>query len=303
MRILITGGSGQVGTELLRILRDMRSETNVLPKDYQNSSVDAPLHEELDLTSFASIDNWMTNHKSYDLIINSAALTDVDYCELHEAEALRLNAMAVDRLALYAQSQNTKLVQLSTDQIYKYNECFDYLEESAPAMPVNAYGRSKLAGEVFAREDCNKSFIVRTSWVFGYKGNNFVKAIIRCAKETGKISVVGDQISNPTSANDLADAILRLAVTENYGTYNFTNRPYCTKFEFAKKITTTLRIKCEKEELSTEEFIKRNPNSAPRPKHTILAPWNTEHVLGYIARDWETALKQYLKNLPKLGED
>ncbi len=301
MKILILGGSGQVGTEFQRILRDMKSETGVVPDVYQDAQVDAPSHKELDICSKFSINKWMKANATYDLIINCAALTDVDYCERHEAQALRINAFAVDNLAQCAKKQDAIFIQLSTDQV-----CADsnnYIEEKALLAPVNAYGRSKLAGEAFARELCSKFFIVRTSWVFGYKGRNFVKTILKLAKEQGKISVVNDQISTPTSANDLADRILRLALSKEYGIYNITNASHCTKFEFAKKITTNKRIKCEKEELSTAEFNKRHPHSAKRPCSTILAPWNTEHIIGSRARSWEDALKQYLKNLPNLGED
>ncbi len=302
MKILILGGSGQVGTELQRILREMTSEIGVVPDAYKDASVDAPSHKQLNICSKVALTRWMKAHGPYDLIINCAALTDVDYCQAHEAEALRINAIAVDHLAKSAQAQNAIFIQLSTDQVYGY-ECSFYNTEDNQTTPINAYGRSKLAGEAFAKEACERLFIVRTSWVFGYKGNNFVKTILKLAKEQGKISVVNDQVSSPTSANDLADGILRLALTKKYGIYNITNSSYCSKFEFAKKITTTKRIKCEKEEISTAEFLKRNPTSAPRPSFTVLAPWKTESLLGIRERSWEAALAQYLKNLPTLGED
>ena len=302
MKILILGGSGQVGTELQRILKDMKSETGTVPEVYKDATVDAPDHKQLNICSKVAVTRWMKAHGPYDLIINCAALTDVDYCETHEVEALRVNAIAVDNLAQSAQAQNAIFIQLSTDQVYS-NSGGVYITEHIYPAPVNAYGRSKLAAEAFAKEACEKLFIVRTSWVFGYKGNNFVKTILKLAREQGRISVVDDQISSPTSANDLADVILRLALTKKYGIYNITNGLYCSKFEFARKITTSKRIKCEKKKISSAAFLRCNPTSAPRPVFTALSPWNTEFVLGIRMRPWRDALAQYLKNLPTLSED
>lgn len=311
MKILITGGSGQVGTELQRILKSMHSEIGAIPKVYKNAQVDAPSRIVLDMNNIASVDAWMNSHQ-YDLIINSAAMTNVDRCEKDEALALHINAIAVERLCMYAKKQNAKFVHISTDYVFAGN-VNKLLTEEDKVCPVSAYGRSKLAGEILAQHACNKLFIVRTAWVYGYKGKNFVKTMLRLANQNGRISVVADQYGCPTSANDLADRILRLAFTDAYGVYHCTGcignddnnsaTNQCNWFDFACAVIDGMRIQCQKEPITSYEYKKRFPLSADRPAYSSLSNEKLNNLLGSSMRSWQDALNMYLKNLTRLGED
>ena len=318
MKILITGGSGQVGTELQRILKTMHSEIGALPDVFNNAQIDAPSSDVLNLEDPGSIDSWMMTHDDYDLIINSAAVTNVDGCEKDEATALHVNALAVERFAQYAKKQNCKLVHISTDYVFPGN-VNKLLTEDDKVCPVSAYGRSKLAGEILAENACDKLFIVRTAWVYGYKGKNFVKTMLRLAKQNGRISVVCDQYGCPTSANDLADRILRLSLTDAYGVYHCTGQNKLSSqddggdshdgmiqsswYDFACAAVDGMGIECEKEPITTSEYQRRFPLSADRPAYSSLSNDKLNKLLESSMRVWQDALKMYLERLPSLGEE
>ena len=167
-------------------------------------------------------------------------------------------------------------------------------------LPISAYGRTKWAGEVLVRSSCSRAFIVRTAWLYGYVGKNFVKTMMRLAREAGKISVVADQYGNPTSANDLAYEILKIAATEEYGTYHATNKGTCSWFDFACAIVDGVGISCEKESLTSAEYKQRFPQSADRPAFSSLENKHLANTVGDEMRPWQDALADYLKNLPEL---
>lgn len=299
MKILITGANGQLGSELKRCLESMKAETGTIDERYRDALIDLPSHEQLDLSSEQSIAQWMSNHK-YDLIINAAAYTNVDGCETHEAQALKVNALGPAVLARFANTQNAKMVHVSTDYVFRGNEAKPRTENDA-ICPVSAYGRSKYCGEVLVSNECHKTFIVRTAWVYGYKGKNFVKTMLRLAKNNGKISVVDDQCGNPTSANDLAYQILALALTEDYGIYHCTGSGVCSWYEFACAAVDLAHINCTKEPISTTEYKKRFPQSADRPAFSALCNDKLEQIVKHKMRPWQDALAVYIKNLPALG--
>ena len=222
-------------------------------------------------------------------------MTNVDGCEEHEDAAFRVNALGPKNLALAAKKSGAKLVQVSTDYVFSGNEESERTEDDSTD-PQSAYGRSKLAGEQLVRETYDKHFIVRTAWLYGYVGANFVKTMLRLAKEKGSIKVVNDQFGNPTSANDLAYEILRIAETENYGTYHCTNNGVCSWFDFASAIVDEAGISCEKKPCTTEEF----PRPAKRPNYSSLRNAQLEKTTGDEMRPWQDALKEYIHNLPSL---
>lgn len=299
MKILITGANGQLGTELQRVLREMRAEIGPLPADYQGAEVVALDSEGLDITDENAVASELS--KGYDLVINAAAYTNVDGCESNTEDADAVNHLGPAHLARACEEHGAKLVQVSTDYVFPGNEEGDRVETD-PVKPISAYGRTKLAGEEAVEELCSRYFIVRTAWLYGYKGKNFAKTMIRLAKKFGKISVVADQFGNPTSANDLAYEILELALTQEYGVYHCTNNGTCSWFDFACAVVDLAGIPCEKEPLTSVEYKQRFPQSADRPHFSSLKNAHLEATIGDEMRPWEEAVKTYMERLPELGD-
>ncbi len=250
-----------MGTELQRVLHDMRAEIGPLPADYR----------------------------------------DVDGCESNVEAADAVNHLGPAHLARACEEHGAKLVQVSTDYVFPGTEEGERVETD-PVEPISAYGRTKLAGEEAVKELCSRYFIVRTAWLYGYKGKNFAKTMIRLAKKFGKISVVADQFGNPTNANDLAYEILKLALTQEYGVYHCTNNGTCSWFDFACAVVDLAGIPCEKEPLTSVEYKQRFPQSADRPHFSSLKNAHLEATVGDEMRPWEEAVKTYMGRLPELGD-
>lgn len=301
MKVLVTGGHGQLGNELKRCFDTMQAEIGPVPSVYDGANVDYIDYDTLDISDAAAVKNWYESNGPYDLTINCAAITNVDGCEQAEAAALRVNALGAENMARAAQDCGGKIVHVSTDYVFPGTNPVPRVE-SDPVCPVSAYGRTKWEGEVLVADVCERSFIVRTAWLYGYVGKNFVKTMMRLARENGKISVVNDQFGNPTSANDLAYEILKIASTENYGTYHCTNNNTCSWFEFACAIVDTAGIPCEKEGLSSAEYKERFPQSADRPAYSSLENGHLAATIGDEMRLWQDALTEYLQRLPELGD-
>ena len=298
MKILITGANGQLGTELQRVLRDMRAEIGPLPVDYRDAEVVALGSGELDITDENAVASELA--KGYDIVINAAAYTNVDGCESNTEDADAVNHLGPAHLARACEEHGAKLVQVSTDYVFPGNEEGERVETD-PVGPISAYGRTKLAGEEVVKELCSHYFIVRTAWLYGYKGKNFAKTMIRLASKFGKISVVADQFGNPTNADDLAYEILKLALTQEYGVYHCTNNGTCSWFDFACAVVDLAGIPCEKEPLTSAEYKQRFPQSADRPHFSSLKNAHLETTIGDEMRPWEEAVKTYMEKLPELG--
>ena len=298
MKILITGANGQLGTELQHVLRDMRAEIGPLPVDYRDAEVVALGSGELDITDENAVASELA--KGYDIVINAAAYTNVDGCESNTEDADAVNHLGPAHLARACEEHGAKLVQVSTDYVFPGNEEGERVETD-PVGPISAYGRTKLAGEEVVKELCSHYFIVRTAWLYGYKGKNFAKTMIRLASKFGKISVVADQFGNPTNANDLAYEILKLALTQEYGVYHCTNNGTCSWFDFACAVVDLAGIPCEKEPLTSAEYKQRFPQSADRPHFSSLKNAHIETTIGDEMRPWEEAVKTYMEKLPELG--
>ena len=301
MRLLITGAKGQLGNELKRCLETMSAEIGPIPVEYYGADVDFADHDQLDVSDERAVTAWFDVHGAYDVVINCAAMTNVDGCERQEAVAYRVNAHGPEILAREIASREGKLVHVSTDYVFPGNESRPRVEEDS-ACPISAYGRTKWAGEQLALAECKNTFVVRTAWMYGYTGKNFVKTMIRLARQNGKISVVADQMGNPTSANDLAYEILKIALTDNYGTYHCTNEGTCSWFDFASAVVDAAGIPCDKEPLTSVEYKKRFPNSADRPAYSSLENAHLAETIGNEMRPWREALATYMRNLDELGD-
>lgn len=293
MRILITGASGQLGTELVKALQTGQTVSGALPKIYANTKIDAVTHQLLNIADCQAVDKWFANHPPYDLVINAAAQTNVDGCEKVEAQAYRVNAHGPENLAMAVNRTGGKFIHVSTDYVFAGTEATPR-RENDPVCPVSAYGRTKLAGEKLALDACLKTFVVRTAWLYGAKGKNFVKTMLRLARQNSVIKVVNDQLGSPTNAADLADAVLRLAVTDQYGIYHAVNAGVCSWYDFACRIVEQKGIPCEKVSLTSFEYKAMFPASADRPAYSVLTTQKLETMIGRPMRTWQAAIDDFL---------
>lgn len=276
----------------------MTAEIGPIPSAYEGAEAVYVDRDELDITDSIAVQDFM-NEGKFDVIINSAAFTNVDGCEANEDAAFAVNATGPENLAKNAKRLGAKLVHVSTDYVFPGNEPGNRIE-SDPTSPLSAYGRTKLAGEKAVRENCDEAFIVRTAWLYGYVGKNFVKTMRRLGKTQDSITVVDDQLGNPTSANDLAYEILKMALTDNYGIYHCTNKGTCSWADFAKAIMKGSDLDCEVIPVTSQQYKEANPQSADRPAFSSLTNKHLEDTIGDEMRDWQVALDEYLQRLPEL---
>jgi dTDP-4-dehydrorhamnose reductase len=290
LKILITGSKGQLGNELIDILKTGKSEIGPISPLYAGADITGVDIDTLDITDVKAVTDFV-DAKGFDLIINCAAMTNVDACESDFETAMRVNAVGARNMARAASHAGSKIVYISTDYIFDGRANTPYCEWDTPA-PATIYGKSKLLGERYVRETCERSFIVRTAWLYGYVGANFVRTIIKLASERDQIKVVNDQIGNPTNANDLAHHILKIAVTDEYGIYHCTGGGICSWYDFATEIVRLSGLTCEVVPCTTEEF----PRPAPRPAYSAMDHLMLRTVAEDEMRPWEEALATFMKD-------
>ena len=296
MKILICGANGQLGCELTRLIRQGHSEIGPIPEAYKQAQLVLTDVEELDITNAPAVDAFFAEG-AFDLVINCAAMTNVDGCEGNEDFAHRINAQGAENLAVSGARYGAKVVYISTDYVFAGDDPTDRVETDTPN-PQSAYGRTKLDGELLVQQANPQHFIIRTAWLYGYVGKNFVKTIMGIARDKGQIKVVDDQLGNPTSANDLAYEILKIAQTDDYGIYHCTNKGTCSWFDFASAIVDAAGISCKKIPCSSTEFVQ----AAKRPAFSSLRNKHLEDTLGDEMRPWQDALASFMERLPELGD-
>ena len=290
MNILITGSKGQLGSQLIRMLEDNKSELGTLPSCYRNADVTSLDIDTLDITCADSVHEYFTG-KQYEIIINCAAMTNVDACETDPEAAMKANATGARSLALAASQMGGKFVHISTDYVFSGDADSPYREWDATA-PNTVYGKSKLLGEQYVSSVCPQSFIIRTAWLYGREGSNFVKTIMRLIAEKDELNVVDDQRGSPTNAVDLAHHILQIAATEGYGIYHCTGSGQCSWYDFACEIARLSEAQCKIIPCTTEEY----PRPAPRPAYSVLDNLMLRCTLGDGMRHWKDALASYMKS-------
>ena len=287
MNILIMGAKGQLGREMTDCFArgysalgtpDILKESNVLCL----ADID-----EVDIGDLDALRLFLENQE-IDVIFNCAAYTNVDGCETNTETAFRANALGARNLAIVAREKGAKLVHVSTDYVFAGDGDRPYAEWDLPS-PISAYGKSKLLGEQYIREQTERYFIVRTSWLYGRYGKNFVKTILRVAKERGACRVVADQRGNPTNAADLAHHLLKLATTEEYGIYHGTGNGECSWFDFAAKIVSLAGIAATVSPCTTAEY----PTPTKRPAYSALDHLALRATVGDEFRHWEDALAAF----------
>jgi dTDP-4-dehydrorhamnose reductase len=274
MRYLITGHKGQLGRALQRRLPEA-------------VGVDLPEVDICDAVGFGRI----VAAERPDLILHCAAMTDVDGAARDPALAYRINGLGTQNVALAAAAAGASLVYISTNEVFDGARRTPYYEFDSPN-PINAYARSKLAGEWFATHLLSRFYVVRTAWLTAAGGRNFVHRVLQMADEGGRLRVVTDEVANPSFVEDLVEALLKLITSEHYGVYHLTNAGYCSRFEFARKIL----------ELSGRQHVPVEPITlAEYPRASAPPPFaplanTTAAALGITLRRWEEALEEFLKS-------
>jgi len=289
MKILITGISGMLGIDLYQTLREEYEVTGLDRRDFPCSP--SPSVNKIDITDLEAVKElfyWLTPH----FVIHAAAYTDVDGCEKDADKAYKVNALGTRNIALACQKLDIPLLYISTDFVFRGDKETPYDEFDVPA-PMNIYGKSKLAGENYLKSFLSRYFIVRSSWLYGQWGKNFVTTVLKLAREKSVLKVVDDQVGSPTYTKDLSQQIKRLVATELYGIYHITNSGRCSWYEFAQEILKLAGIKGVKVTPITSEELAR---PAPRPKFSVLENYCLRLSLGNGMREWKEALRDFLTN-------
>jgi dTDP-4-dehydrorhamnose reductase len=275
-RVLVTGAEGQLGSELVMFLKASGYKVLGMGKS------------ELDITNEDEVNKVVLQIKP-EIIIHCAAYTQVDIAESQPDKAFLINAIGTRNIAIAAESIKAKLVYLSTDYIFDGSSTTPY-HEFSPVSPINIYGSSKLAGEMMVRDFHSKFFIVRTSWVFGINGNNFVKTMLKLSKEKELLKVVHDQVGSPTYTADLSNRIVQIIETNKYGVYHVTNSGSCSWYEFAGEIFAQSNIVINLEACITDAF----PRPAKRPKYSVLDHMGLRINHFEAMPHWKNGLNRFL---------
>lgn len=280
MRVLVTGANGQLGHDLTKVLSSQQG-LEVVGCDRQ----------QLDVGDLERVRSEV-QRVSPDVVIHTAAYTAVDQAETNVDDAFRTNADGSRNVALAAEEASAKVCYISTDYVFDGALYRPYREFDRPG-PMSVYGQSKLAGEVLTQTLCSRYFIVRTAWVYGAHGDNFVQTMLRLANERDQLQVVDDQHGSPTYTVDLARFIADLVATDKYGVYHATNTGSCSWYDFARAIFEESGIVVTVDPCSTEAF----PRPAQRPRNSVL-----DHVAirtnGFTdLPPWRDGLQRFLAEI------
>jgi dTDP-4-dehydrorhamnose reductase len=276
MKVLILGHKGMLGSDLLNRLSVCHDVTG---QDIQ----------DIDITVKEACQKALSEIRP-DVVINAAAYTNVDGCESDKEKCFLVNAEAVKNIALACLDTGTKIVHISTDYVFDGEKKTPYLEDDI-CNPVNVYGQSKLMGEMYLQELSRNFILVRSSWLFGKNGKNFVKTIADKIQENKRITVVDDQIGSPTFTWDLAGAIQLLIEKHHTGVFHVANQGSCSWYEFASKIVETIgATDVHIEPIKSDELIR----PASRPHYSVLNCRKFIETSGKTMRDWKIALDDFI---------
>lgn len=275
MKILVTGGHGQLGKEIVEEF-SKEHETYGFSK------------QDLDVTDINQVIAVLHRFKP-DAVIHAAAYTKVDQAELEPVSAYSVNAYGTRNIAVATQQLGAKMVYISTDYVFDGSQSTPYREFDQTA-PLNQYGKSKLAGEQMVQTFAEKLFIVRTSWLFGKHGPNFVRTMLQLSRTKEELKVVCDQVGTPTSTHDLSRFLKDLVKSEKYGIYHASNSGSCSWFEFAQAVFQTAAIPQKIIPVESKDF----PQLAVRPAYSVL-----DHMAIRLHgfedfRHWRDALREFL---------
>ncbi len=274
--ILVNGVNGQLGFDVIKELNKRNIQCLGIGK------------EELDITDKKAVNDYILKLKP-DCVIHCAAYTAVDRAEDESEICYKVNVCGTENIAKACKKVNAKMIYISTDYVFdgKGNTPF---EVDGNINPLSVYGRTKYEGEVKVKENLERYFIVRISWVFGINGNNFVKTMIRLGKEKESLNVVCDQIGSPTYTADLAPLLCDMVVSEKYGIYHATNERFCSWAEFAEEIMKKVGLSCVINHIPTSEYKTK----AVRPLNSRLSKKSIVENEFKLLPSWQDALDRYL---------
>lgn len=274
--ILVTGSNGQLGFDVVEELK--MKKINYI----------GTTRNDFDITNYDEVEEYLLNHRP-DCIIHCAAYTAVDKAEEQKELCYKVNVDGTENIARVCKKINCKLIYISTDYVFDGNKNEPYEVNDKPN-PISVYGKSKYEGELKVQQYLQKYFIVRTSWVFGKQGNNFVKTMIRLGREKKEINVVADQIGSPTYTKDLAKLVCDMALTERYGIYHATNEGFCSWAEFAEEIMKQSGFDCKINYIDSSQY----PVKAVRPLDSRLSKKFLKYNKFMNLRCWNEGLKDFL---------
>ena len=279
MKIVITGATGQLGSELYELLiNDTEKECYFLDR------------KQLPLDQMLLIQDILAMYQP-DLIIHAGAYTAVDKAEEDCETANLVNHLACEEIAQYCRLHGAKLIAISTDYVFDGNAAVP-LPEDAPTAPINVYGQTKLAGEQAIQKWYPEAVIIRTSWVYSAYGKNFVKTMCRLMAEREEVNVINDQIGSPTYAKDLAIAILKIADATVWipGIYHYSNEGETSWYDFAVAIRDFRSFDCQVKPIPTIAY----PTPAQRPKYSLLDKAKIKAVYEVVVPEWKESLAKML---------
>jgi len=283
MNILVTGAGGQLGSEIKAIAND----------EYQFFFETSAT---LDITSKQKVLSFVSTNK-IDIIINCAAYTAVDKAENEEQLAFNVNEKAVENLVVACENFQAKLIHISTDYVFDGSQNTPY-KESDEVKPLGVYGQSKRKGEEVVLNSTIDALIIRTSWVYSFFGNNFVKTMMRLGQERESLGVIFDQVGTPTYAKDLAEFCMYL-INQDFSKvgsiYHFSNEGVISWYDFAKAIMEIAHIDCDIKPIETYQY----PTPAKRPQYSVLNKSKLKEDFNYKIPYWKDSLKECIQLLKK----
>lgn len=285
MRVLILGSNGQLGYDFQNLF-DKLSMDNI-----------ATDYKELNIVNKEETEKFFQEHGRFDVVINCAAYNDVDKAENDKEKCYLLNSEAPARLAEMSKKMDSIFVTYSTDFVFDGLKNEPYTEEDIPN-PLSVYGQSKYMGETNVLKAYEKSYVIRTSWVFGIANNNFNKQIINWSKTKSELNIVDDQTSVPTYSKDLAEFSWELIKTNKFGLYHLTNSGECSKYEQAKYVLEKIGWKGKLGTAKTKDFNL----AAKRAEYTKLSSEKFEKLLGKKIPNWKDAIDRFLEEMKNEGE-
>lgn len=280
LRVLLIGSNGQLGHDFQKLFKNLNIE---------HMAVD---YEELNIANNTDIENFFKKNNNFTHIINCAAYNDVDQAEKNIEQCIKINKDAPLIIAKYSKKMNAIFVTYSSDFVFDGKKKNPFLEEDIVS-PLSIYGKSKSSMEKDVMEEYSKSFVIRTSWLFGKNGENFNTQVINWSKTRDKLSIVDDQISAPTYSKDLAEFSWKLIQTEQFGLYHITNNGIASKYEQAKYVLEKIGWKGTLETAKTEDFNL----PAKRPHFSKLSSEKVERLLGERIPDWKSGIDRYLEEM------
>ena len=285
LSVLLIGSNGQLGNDFQKLF---------YKKNIEYTAID---YKELNIVNGTDLEEFFKENSNFSHIINCAAYNDVDKAENEMEQCIKINEEAPLIIARYAKKMEAIFVTYSTDFVFDGQKRESYREEDTPN-PLSVYGKSKYEGENKVLEIHDKSFIIRTSWLFGIGGNNFNKQVINWSKSRDSLNIVDDQVSAPTYSVDLAEFSWKLIQTEKYGLYHITNNGEASKYDQAKYVLEKIGWEGKLNRAKTADFNL----PAKRPEYSKLSSEKVEKLLGEKIPTWQSGIDRFLEEMKENGE-